>query len=52
MVEFYSNIPHNECLEILKNQLDSFDEKSIPNEDLVKVAYFVLRITILSLIQM
>ena len=38
MVKFYSSIPHNEGLEILKNQLDSFDEKSITNEDVVKKA--------------
>ena len=43
MVEFYSSIPHNEDLEILKKQLNSFDEKSIPIEDLVKMAELVLK---------
>ena len=49
--ELYPSIPHDKGLEVLKKQLDYFDDKSIPTEDLVKIAEFVLKITILSLIQ-
>ena len=43
IVGLYSSIPHNEGLEVLKKQLDNFYEKSIPTEDLVKMAEFVLK---------
>ena len=42
-VGLYPSIPHNEGLEVLKKQLDNFYEKSIPTEDLVKMAEFVLK---------
>ena len=42
-VVLYHSIPHNEDLEVLKEQLDNFDEKSIPIEDLIKMAEFVLK---------
>ena len=43
VVGLYPSIPHNEGLEVLKKQLDNFYEKSIPTEDLVKMAEFVLK---------
>ena len=43
MVRFYPSIPHNEGTEILKKQLENFDEISIPTKDLVKMAEFVLK---------
>ena len=43
VVGVYPSIPHNEGLELLKKQLDNFYEKSIPTEDLVKMAEFVLK---------
>ena len=42
-VGFYPSIPFNESLEVLKKQLDNFYEKSIPTEDLVKMAEFALK---------
>ena len=52
VVGLYPSIPHNEGLEVLKKQLDNFYEKSIPTEDLVKMAEFVLKNNFLSLTQM
>ena len=43
VVGFYPNIPHNEGLEVLKKRIDNFYEKSIPTEDLFKMAEFVLK---------
>ena len=43
IVGLYPSIPHNDGLEVLKKQLDNFYEKSIPTEDLVKMAEFVLK---------
>ena len=43
VAELYPSIPHNEGLEVLKKQLDSFYEISIPTVDLVKMAEFVLK---------
>ena len=43
VVGIYLSIAHNEDQEILKKQLDSFDVKLIPTEDLVKMAEFVLK---------
>ena len=43
VVGLYPSIPHNEGLEVLKKQLDNFYEKSIPTEDLVKMAELVLK---------
>ena len=42
-VGLYPSIPHNERLKVLKKQLVYFYEKSIPTEDLVKMAEFVLK---------
>ena len=39
----FTNIPHNKDPEILKKQLDSFDEKSIPRKDWVKMTESVLK---------
>ena len=52
VVELYPSIPHNEGVEVLKKQIDDFYEKSIPTEDLAKMAEYVLKLTILSLTQM
>ena len=35
--------PHDEGLEVLRKQLNAFDIKSIPTEDLVKMAEFFLK---------
>ena len=43
VVGLYPSIPHDEGLEVLKKQLDNFYEKSIPIEDLVKMAEFILK---------
>ena len=43
VIGLYPSIPHNEVLEALKKQIDNFYEKSIPTEDLVKTAEFVLK---------
>ena len=43
VVGHYPNIPHNEGLEVLKKRIDNFYEKSIPTEDLFKMAEFVLK---------
>ena len=43
VIGLYPSIPHNEVLEVLKKQLGNFYEKSIPTEDLVKMAEFVLK---------
>ena len=45
VVGFYPSIPHNEGLEVLKKRLHNFYEKSMPPEDLVKMAEFVLKNT-------
>ena len=39
----YPSIARNEGLKFLKKQFNNFDEKSIPTEDLVKIAEFVLK---------
>ena len=43
VVGLYPSIPLYEDLEVLKKQLDNFYEKSIPTEDLVKMAEVVLK---------
>ena len=43
VVGLYPSIPHDEGLEVLRKQLNAFDNKSIPTEDLVKMAEFVLK---------
>ena len=43
VVGLYPSIPHGEGLEFLRKQLNAFDNKSIPTEDLVKMAEFVLK---------
>ena len=43
VVGLYPTIPHNEGLEVLKKRIDNFYEKSIPTEDLFKMAEFVLK---------
>ena len=43
VVGLHPSIPHDEGLEVLRKQLNTFDNKSIPTEDLVKMAEFVLK---------
>ena len=43
VVGLYPSIPHNEGVEVLMKQLDNFYDKSIPTEDLLKMAKFVLK---------
>ena len=43
VVGLYPSISHDEGLEVLRKQLKAFDNKSIPTEDLVKMAEFVLK---------
>lgn len=42
VVGFYSNIPHEAGLRALRKAWEKQDKKSIPAEDLVKMAGFVL----------
>ena len=42
-VGLYPSIPHDEGLEVLRKQLNAFDNNSIPTEDLVKMAEFVFK---------
>ena len=43
VVGLYPSIQQNEGLEVVKKQLYNFYEKSIPIEDLVKMAEFILK---------
>ena len=43
VVGLYHSIPHTEGLEILKEQLDNSEEKSLPTKDLVKMAEYTLK---------
>ena len=43
VVGLYPSIPHDEDLEVLRKQLNAFDNKTIPTKDLVKMADFVLK---------
>ena len=43
VVRLYPSIPQNEGLEVLKKQFDNLYEKSIPTDNLVKMAEFVLK---------
>ena len=43
VVGLYPSIPQDEDLEVLRKQLNAFDNKSIPAEDQVKMAEFVLK---------
>ena len=42
-VRLCHSIPHNKRLDVLKKQLDDFDEKSLPTKNLVKMAEFNLK---------
>ena len=42
-VGLYPSIQHDEGLEVLRKQFNTFDNKSNPIEDLVKMAEFVLK---------
>ena len=43
VVRLYPSIPQNEGLEVLKKQFDNLYEKSIPTDNLAKMAEFVLK---------
>ena len=43
VVGLYPSIPHDEGLDVLSKQFNTFDNKSIPTEDLVKMIEFVLK---------
>ena len=43
VVGLYPSIPHDEGLEVLRKQLNAFDDKSIHTEDLVKMPEFVFK---------
>ena len=43
VVGLYPSIPHDEGLEVLRKQFNAFDNKSIPIEQLVKLAEFGLK---------
>ena len=39
----YPSIPHDEGLKVLWNQYDKFINKTVPTEDIIKMAEFVLK---------
>ena len=43
LVGFYSSISHDEGLKVLRNQYDNFIDKTVPTEDIIKMAEFVLK---------
>ena len=43
VARLYPSIPHYESLEVLRKQFSTFEFKSIPTEDLVKMTGFVLK---------
>ena len=43
MVGLYPGITHNEGLKMLRNQYDKFIDKTVPKEDIIKMADFVLK---------
>ena len=50
VVGLYPSIPHDEGLRVLRNQYDKFIYKTVPTEDIIKMAEFVLK-NCLNLIQ-
>ena len=49
VVGLYPNIPHNGDLKTLSNMLEAREDKTVPTNDLIKMARFVLETTILNL---
>ena len=49
VVGLYPNIPHNGDLKTLSNMLEAREHKTVPTNDLIKMARFVLETTILNL---
>ena len=43
VVGLYPSIPHDEGLEVLRNKYDKFIDKTVPTEDIIKMAEFVLK---------
>ena len=43
IVGLYPSIPHDEGLRVLRNQYDKFIDKTVPTEDIIKMAEFVLK---------
>ena len=50
VVGLYPSIPHTEGLEVLCKQYDKFLHKTVPREDIIKMANFLLKKIFLSLI--
>ena len=43
VVGLYPSIPHDESLKVLRNQYDKFIDKTVPTEEIIKMAEFVLK---------
>ena len=43
LVGLYPSIPHDEGLKVLQSQYDKFIDKTVPTEDIIKMAEFVLK---------
>ena len=43
VVGLYPSITHDEGLKVLRNQYDKFIDKTVPIEDIIKIAEFVLQ---------
>ena len=43
VVGLHPSIPHDEGLIVLRNQHDKFIDKTVPTEDMIKMAEFVLK---------
>ena len=43
VVGLHPSIPHDEGLIVLRNQHDKFIDKTVPTEDMIKIAEFVLK---------
>ena len=43
VVGLYPSVPNDECLKVLRNQYDKFIDKTVPTEDIIKMAEFILK---------
>ena len=43
IVGLYPSIPHDEGLRVLRNQYDKFIDKTVPTEDIIKMAEYVFK---------
>ena len=46
VVGLYPSIPHDEGLKVLRNQYDKFIDKTVPTEEIIEMAEFVLKNTL------